>query len=88
MILTLCGCASLNSLRKQDLPAPLKVALPDICELILTPVDMPDVRPGRDDANVAFMKDEAALIVANERIKGGRACVHDMRQDYQGKGTP
>jgi len=83
LALSLCGCAGL---RKTELPAPLKASLPDICELILTPVDMPAVSP-RDDARVAFMKDEAALIVANERIKGGQACVRDMREDYAGKGV-
>lgn len=85
MALSTCGCASLSSFRKEELPAPLKVVLPDICELILTPVDMPDVL-GKP-ADVAFMRDEAALVVANERIKGGRACVRDMRQGYQGKGN-
>lgn len=84
MALALCGCASLDRFRKSELPAPLKVSMPDICELILTPVAMPDVGP-KDDARVAFMKDEAALIVANERINGGRACVQDMREDYAGK---
>lgn len=86
MALALCGCAGLDKPFRKELPAPLKVALPDICELILTPVEMPAVGP-KDDARVAFMKDEAALLVANERIKGGRACVRDMRQDYRGK-TP
>jgi hypothetical protein len=77
----LCGCASF---RAADLPAPLKASLPDICERILTPVEMPEVLG--DDAIVAFMKDDAALIVANNRIAGGRACVRDMRDEYAGEG--
>jgi len=75
----LWGCAGMHA----DLPAPLQVQVPDICERVLEPVGMPPVTP-RDDARVAFMKDEAALITANERIKGGRACVQDMRSGYAG----
>lgn len=82
-VLMLCGCASFRS---ADLPAPLKAVLPDICERILEPVDLPAVGP-EDDARVAFMKDDAALIVANGRIAGGRACVRDMRDDYAGTGS-
>lgn len=59
--------------------------MPDICEQILKPVDLPDVLG--DDARVAFMKDDAALIVANGRIAGGRDCVRDMRNDYAGTGS-
>lgn len=81
--MSLSGCASFKA---AELPAPLRASLPDICELILTPVDMPAVGP-KDDARVAFMKDEAALIVANERIKGGQGCVRDMREDYAGNGS-
>jgi hypothetical protein len=77
----LCGCAS----KFAELPPPLQVALPEICEKILEPVDMPDVGPD-DDAHDAFVKDEAALIVANERIKAGKACVRDLRQEYAGHG--
>ena len=78
----LCGCASF---RPGDLPAPLKASLPDICERVLQPVPLPDVLG--DDAIVAFMKDDAALIIANGRIDGGRACVRDMREDYAGRGS-
>jgi hypothetical protein len=47
---------------------------------------MPDVGP-KDDARVAFVKDEAALITANERIVAGRDCIADERREYAGKGN-
>ncbi|MGD9769473.1 MAG: hypothetical protein AB7U62_17700 [Pseudolabrys sp.] len=43
---------------------------------------LPKVVPGVDDANVAFVKDDAALIAANGRIAAGRACVIDVRKRY------
>lgn len=82
LALMLCGC---DHLRPGELPAPLKASLPDICERILQEVDLPPVGPG-DDARGAFVANDAALITANGRIAGGRACVRDMRESYAGDG--
>lgn len=63
---------------------PLKRTLPDTCERILRRDPLPVIKP-TDDARVAFTKDDAALIIAGNRIDAGRGCVHDMRQDYSGE---
>lgn len=55
------------------------------CEQILQEVPLPPVRL-KDDARVAFMKDEAALITANGRIGAGRSCIADVRQKYHDTG--
>lgn len=68
-----------------ELPAPLRVDQPEICEEILEPVDRPAFGPD-DDAVEAYLQRDAATIVANERIKAGRACIRDQRQKYAGKG--
>lgn len=75
----LCGCASLAS--REGAP-PLTRALPDTCEKVLAAVPLPPVKPS-DDARLAFLKDDAALITANGRISAGRNCVHDMRARYK-----
>lgn len=67
------------------LPAPLRVDLPEICEQILEPVDL-RAFGAEEDAIAAFLEAEAAAIVANERIKAGRACVREQRQQYAGRG--
>lgn len=77
--MTLCGCANLPSL-----PAELARALPtETCEQILEQVPLPEVS-ANDDARVAFMRDDAALITANARISAGRNCVADVRTSYAG----
>lgn len=76
----LCGCGA-----KDSLP-PLKVDLPDTCERALVEVSLPDVKP-TDDARLAFIKDDAALITANAVIRRGRGCVADMRKLYR-EGKP
>ena len=77
---SLCGCVSGGSL-----PAPLVRAVPtEPCERILQPVPLPKIKP-TDDARVAFMKDDAALITANGRIDAGRNCIADVRQSYSEK---
>ena len=73
--------------RLDSVPAPLAVDLPDICEQILKPVPLPDIRPD-DDARVAFMRDDAALLEANDRIVTGGNCLRDQRRGYGGKGGP
>lgn len=81
--LTLSGCASGDKL----LPKQLAVDLPTAtCERILTAVPMPKVSD-TDDARAAFVRDEAALIIANGRIVAGRDCVADVRRRY-GRGKP
>lgn len=44
-------------------------------------VALPAVKAG-DDANAAFLKDDAALITANGRLGAGHNCVVDLRQRY------
>lgn len=75
----LCGCASLPVREGQ---APLARTLPDTCEKILVAVPLPAVKP-TDDARLAFLKDDAALLTANGRIDAGRNCSADMRKRYQ-----
>lgn len=52
------------------------------CERILQSVPLPKIGPN-DDARVAFMKDEAALITANGRIRTGRNCIAHVRRSYK-----
>jgi hypothetical protein len=37
-----------------------------------------------DDARAAFLKDDAALITAGDRIDAGRNCNADLRKRYSG----
>lgn len=80
--MALCGCASVSN--RPGTPS-LRVDIPDTCERVLTPVPLPHVSAD-DDARVAFMRDEAALIAANSRISVGRACIKDVRERYAGAG--
>lgn len=79
MALSLCSCAH----DPARLPAPLQVDLEALktCEAILKSAPLPAIKP-TDDARLAFIKDDAALITANGRIDKGRACVADTRQRY------
>ena len=79
MLLT--GCIT----DRTTLPPPLRVDLPEICEQILEPVDLAEFGP-ESDAVGAFLQRDSEVIVANERIKGGRACIRDQRQEYAGHG--
>lgn len=76
LALSLCGCASDPKLAVLERSVPTEP-----CEKILQRVPLPIVRP-TDDARLAFMKDEAALLSANQRIDAGRNCVADVRQSY------
>lgn len=78
LLLSCCGR------RLADLPAPLRVDQPKICEEILREVARPTFG-AEADAIGAFLQRDAATIEANERIKAGRACVRDQRQDYAGQ---
>jgi hypothetical protein len=48
---------------------------------VLVPVPLPAVTAD-DDARAAFLKDDAALMTANRRIRTGRGCVADLRKAY------
>lgn len=52
-----------------------------VCENILQPVPLADVKAG-DDADGAFRKADAATMTANDRINTGRRCVVDVRKRY------
>lgn len=80
--MSLCACAGAN----KDLPAPLKVDLGAlrVCEDILKPVPRAAVT-AQSDARVAFVKADAAAVVANGRIGRGRECVSDVRKLYGGE---
>jgi hypothetical protein len=82
LALSLCGCAGVP----KDLPAPLRAEIPDTCERQLANVPLPAIAP-TDDARVAFLKDDAALITANGRITAGRECVVDLRRRYSSSGA-
>lgn len=80
MLLTSCGHVS------AELPAPLRADLPSqICEEILQPVDARPFGPD-DDAIAAYLQRDAEVIIGNERIKAGRACVVQQREAYAGQG--
>lgn len=51
------------------------------CERVLVPVALPAVAP-TDDARVAFVKDDAALIRASGEIARGRRCLAEQRALY------
>ena len=51
------------------------------CERVLVPVVLPAISP-TDDARVAFVKDDAALIKANGVIGRGRRCLVEQRALY------
>lgn len=79
----LCGCATNRSTSGEAIAAPaVNVSALETCERMLVTSPMPAVKPNVDDANVAFVKDEAALIAANKRIVQGRRCVTDVRRRY------
>lgn len=72
--------------RSGELPAPLRADLPSqICEEILQPVDARPFGPD-DDAITAYLQRDAEVIIVNERIKAGRACVVQQRESYAGQG--
>lgn len=73
--LPLCGCAG-----NPGNPG-LIVNVPTTCERVLKDVPLPLVKK-TDDARDAFVKDEAALIIARGEIRTGRNCVADMRTRY------
>lgn len=80
MLLTSCVHGS------GELPAPLRAELPSqICEEILQPVDARPFGPD-DDAIAAYLQRDAEVIIGNERIKAGRACVVQQREAYAGQG--
>ena len=81
-MLTLCGCGAHTTSNPLDAPS-AAVSLPATCEKILKQVPLPAIKP-TDDARVAFLKDDAALITANGRIGAGHDCVADQRRRYAG----
>lgn len=85
MALLLCGCAT----SADRLPAPLRVDLSalETCERLLKTVPLPAATED-DDARSAFVRDEAALITANERLDKGRGCVASVRQRYGDRPAP
>jgi hypothetical protein len=81
MLLASCGHLNLA-----DLPAPLKVDQPTVCEEVLAPVAVPDDKP-EDDAIMAYLEHRELLIEASARIDLGRECIAKQRTDYAGKGS-
>jgi hypothetical protein len=81
MLLACCG-----HLQLADLPAPLAVEQPTICEEVLAHVDVPDDHPD-DDAIKAYLEIREIAIVAAARVDLGRACIVKQRTDYAGKGS-
>lgn len=77
-MLTLCGCAA--SSNPAGAPG-LAVKAPVACERVLVPVELPAVK-ATDDARVAFVKDDAALIKARGVIARGRSCLAEQRALY------
>lgn len=84
MALTLCGCAAVNK-DTGTAPETLRRQIPAVCERILEPVPFPPAGEN-DDARAAFMRDDAAIITANNRMAEGRNCFADVRRQFdQGK---
>jgi hypothetical protein len=81
MLLASCGHFNLA-----ELPAPLQVEQPTICEEVLAHVEVPDDKP-EDDAITAYLENRELLIVASSRIDLGRECIAKQRTDYAGKGS-
>ena len=46
---------------------------------------LPAVTAGKTDANAAFVRDDAALIIAIDEIETGRGCVARVRESYGGE---
>jgi len=75
LALSLCGCASANKL-------PVLPRDPD-AGLREDPAIRASARgAAHDDARVAFMKDEAAIITRQRRIDAGRDCARRVRKSY------
>ncbi len=83
LAMLLASCA--GRLNLEDLPAPLKVALPTTCEGILQPVDVPAFGPD-DDAIAAYLAMEATALGAAGEVDLARECLVKQRLDYAGKG--
>jgi hypothetical protein len=78
----LCGCATSS---KPGTP-PLERSLPtQTCEKILAPVAPPAVT-AQTDARTAFLRDDGALINANNRINAARNCIATVRKKFAQKG--
>jgi hypothetical protein len=77
LALPLCACAADKS---HGIP-PLAVKMPSVCERLLPPIALPPIA-ATDDARVAFVKDDAALIKARAEIERGRHCVIEQRELY------
>ncbi len=74
------SCAGIN---KQAFPA-LGVKLPVICERILAQVSLPAVTADQD-ARVAFIQENAALLIALRENAAARSCLADLRKRYAAK---
>jgi hypothetical protein len=74
----LCGCVTTD-----DRDAGLTRAIPvKPCKDIGGPVALPKVKP-TDDARGAFIKDDAALMTANERLHKHQSCLDDLARAYR-----
>ncbi len=74
---TLGGCQTNGN-------APVNRTLPPAADVVLDPVPAPLIRKG-DDARVAWKKEEAARIEANERLVESREIYEGIAQKYEGK---
>src|SRR4051794_2212887 len=81
--LLLASCSSWRP--GEDLPAPLAVDLPVICEELLDPPPLPPNRGPDGDAIAAYLENRETAVVAVATIVAGRDCIRDQRQLYAGK---
>jgi hypothetical protein len=79
--------ASCNHVSLAELPAPLQVDQPTVCEEVLAHVEVP-IHTADDDAISAYLEMTEVAINASERVDLGRECIRDQRLDYAGKGKP
>lgn len=82
MLLASCG----RHVSLADLPAPLKVEQPTVCEDVLAPIAVPEFGP-EADAIEAYLAMEATAITASATVDLGRECIKRQRHDYAGKGS-
>jgi hypothetical protein len=82
LALLLCGCETDGKLAGTP---PLSVTTPTICERLLADVALPPIT-AKEDAHVAWAKDDAALRIAAVRIAQGRGCIVEQRELYAAAG--
>lgn len=83
MALLICSCATVSGPDRYQPVATTDLSALKTCEKILAPVQLPEVTAGMR-ADVAFLRDEAALLDARDKVDAGRGCVVSVRNKFTG----